>query len=189
MAVKLINMKMTIPIKRFPLIFMLLISIINPVFSKENTSDSDSLKVAYIYNIAKFTRWPSSTWINTTEPFMLCFYGDDAVSKGLDKLQTKSINDHEINVVKVENDEDYQHCNAIYLNTQDRKIYRYLLSKIDKKTVLTITDDSPFFELGGFINLMEKDKRLRIQVSSKQLASSKLTLSSKLLKLSIVVDN
>lgn len=148
-----------------------------------------SLKVAYIYNIAKFTRWPDSSWNNTNDPFILCTYGQDEVINELSILTNKKIDTHPISVIEVKNDQDYQHCNAFYISTDDRNLYRYLLSKINLQVVLTITDQSPFFESSGFINLIEKNNRLRFQVSNQQLSTTKLVLSSKLLKLSILVDN
>lgn len=160
---------------------------INAAISDENKISS--LKVAYIYNIAKFTRWPPSTWDKTDAPFFLCAYGNDDVSNELNVLMNKKIDTHPISVVKVKSDEDYQHCNAIYISTDERNIYRYLLSKIDLQLVLTITDQNQYFKYGGFINLIEENKRLRFQVSNQQLSTTKLVLSSKLLKLSILVDN
>lgn len=148
-----------------------------------------SLKVAYIYNIAKFTKWPDATWQHKNDPFMLCAYGQNAVTTELNMLTNKKVGTHPISVVEVKNDLDYQHCNALYISTDDRNLYRYLLSHINLPIVLTITDESPFFESGGFINLIEKNNKLRFQVSNQQLSTTKLILSSKLLKLSILVDN
>jgi len=160
---------------------------INAAISAENKVSS--LKVAYIYNIAKFTRWPSSTWSKADDPFFLCAYGSDDVSNELNVLTNKRIDTHPISVVQVKSDQDYQHCNAFYISTDDRNLYRYLLSKINLQLVLTITDQNPYFEYGGFINLVEENNRLRFQVSNQQLSTTELVLSSKLLKLSILVNN
>lgn len=165
---------------------LLMMDFIKPVMSEDNSASA--LKVAYIYNIAKFTRWPTSTWDTSKDPFILCFYAEDNVSNDLPTLQNKKIDEHPIAVMKVINDEDFEQCNALYLNTDDSRLYRYLLSQIDSQTVLTITDDSPYFDSGGFVNLVQENKRLRFQISNQQLSSTKLILSSKLLKLSILVD-
>jgi hypothetical protein len=180
------NMKNRFSINYYTFSLLLMMSLSIPVRSEENSTSA--LKVAYIYNIAKFTHWPSATWNTSVAPFILCAYGDDDVSKDLINLQSKKIDEHSINVVKVKNDQDYQQCNAFYIKTDDNRLYRYLLSRIDLQTVLTITDDSPFFDSGGFVNLVQKNNRLRFQISNQQLSSTKLVLSSKLLKLSILVD-
>jgi hypothetical protein len=157
------------------------------VFAQE--LKSGALKVAYIYNIGKFTRWPDSTWSNPSDPFQLCFYGDDQVIDNLVQLENKQINGHDIVLVEAQTENDYKGCNIFYIETTDRRRYRYLLSLIDQHSVLVVTDDSPFFMLGGLINLVETEQRLLFQVSTKQLADSQLKLSSKLLKLATLVDD
>ncbi|WP_372880954.1 YfiR family protein [Psychromonas sp.] len=149
----------------------------------------NTLKVAYIYNIAKFTRWPENTWASTDAPFKLCFYAKNGFQDGLKTLEKKEVNGHPIILLKPEQEADFQQCNAFYIDTEDRRRYRYLLSLIDPKTVLTISDDTPFFDYGGLVNLVEKDQRLRFEVNMQQLAHSQLKFSSKLLKLAILVDN
>ena len=161
--------------------------VIGPVLAAELAISS--LKVAYIYNIAKFTRWPVTTWTSPADSFKLCFYGNDSVSEGLVQLQKKQINGHSVVVLRAEETHNFQQCNAFYINTPDRRRYRYLLSFINQQTVLVITDNSPFFEYGGLINLVQTKQRLRFQVDKTQLANSQLKFSSKLLKLALLVDD
>ena len=149
----------------------------------------DSLKVAYIYNIAKFTRWPETTWASPSAPFKLCFYAKNSMVDELQALQNKEVNGHPIVLFKAEQKTDFQQCHAFYIDTSERRRFRYLLSLIDQKAVLVISDESPFFEYGGLVNLVEKEKRLRFQVNMGQLADSQLNFSSKLLKLAILIDN
>lgn len=174
-----------------PLLFYLLMLVYTatPVFAHE--LQSTALKVAYIYNIAKFTSWPDSTWSNPSDPFQLCFYGDDEVSNNLGQLENKQVNGHDIVLVEAQTKDDYKGCNIFYIDTTDRRRYRYLMSLIDQHSVLVVSDNSPFFAstTGGLINLIETEQRLHFQVSKKQLADSQLKFSSKLLKLAILVDD
>lgn len=147
------------------------------------------LKVAYIYNIVKFTSWPAATWASPKDPFQLCFYARGNAGDGLQTLQKKEVNGHPIILLRPEENLDFQHCNAFYIDTSERHRYRYLLSLIDPQTVLVISDESPFFHYGGHINLVEKAQRLRFEVNMQQLSRSQLKFSSKLLKLAILVDN
>jgi len=149
----------------------------------------NALKVAYLYNIAKFTRWPATTWNREDEPFQFCFYEESGLLDELPMLQKKMINGHPIRLLKTDNELDVQRCNALYIQTNKRRRYRYLLSLIDPQRVLVIADDSPFFEYGGLINLVKQGQRLRFQVNKQQLTKSQLILSSKLLKLAILIDN
>lgn len=173
--------------KYYALFIIFILNSITPAMSAG--LNNDLLKVAYIYNIANFTRWPDSTWDKLSDAFILCSYGTDIISSGLDKLESKLINKRPTLVINVKEDQDLKDCNALYINTDQRRSYRYLLSKINQQNVLVIANNTPFFDFGSLINLIEKDKRLRFQVSKKQLSKSQLNLSSKLLKLAILVDD
>lgn len=154
------------------------------------TSNSiDSLKVAYLYNIAKFTHWPEGTWSMEQDPFQLCFYGDNIVSNQLILLQGKTVNGHPINVLKPTEEDEFLQCNAFYIDVDTRHRYRFLLSLIDQQRVLVVTDESVFLNSGGLINLVEIEQRLRFEVSVQQLNASQLKLSSKILKLAILVND
>jgi len=115
---------------------------------------SSALKVAYIYNIAKFTNWPESTWSNASDPFHLCFYGDDQVSEEFIQLKDKQINGHRIELVKVQSNDDYKNCHIFYIDTAERRRYRYLLSLIDQHSVLVVTDNSPFFRVWYWLSTL-----------------------------------
>ncbi|WP_413693251.1 YfiR family protein [Psychromonas sp. KJ10-2] len=176
------------PILR-PLFIFLLYFLFNINLATAEQNKISTLKVAYIYNIAKFTSWPDTTWNNPEDAFVLCAYGEDEVTSELSMLTGKKVATHPISVVEVKSDQDYRHCHVFYISTDDRNLYRYLLSQIELQKVLTITDQSPHFTSGGFINLVEHNNRLRFQVSNQQLSTTQLVLSSKLLKLSILVDD
>ncbi|WP_413700483.1 YfiR family protein [Psychromonas sp. KJ10-10] len=152
------------------------------------TPTISALKVAYLYNIAKFTLWPSDTWDSPTSPFYFCSYGDDDVISELQSLEDKTIAGHPIKLLKPNQENEFKQCHAIYIDTNKGTRYRYLLSLINQDTVLTITDDGAFFDYGGLINLIEKDQRLRFEVNIQQLANSQLKFSSKLLQLAILID-
>lgn len=158
-----------------------------PAFSGRPTISA--LKVAYLYNIAKFTQWPEGTWKTDTSPFNFCSYGRDGVVAELNTLQGKTVSGHPIKILQPNQENDFLLCHAFYIDTDQRSRYRYLLSLINQDTVLTITDDGDFFDHGGMINLVEKDQRLRFQVNTQQLANSQLKFSSKLLQLAILIDN
>lgn len=158
-----------------------------PAFA--TTHSISSLKVAYLYNIAKFTEWPAGTWETTNSPFYFCSYGSDDIVEELQTLQDKTIAGHPVRLLQPNQEADFRLCHAFYIDTDKRTRYRYLLSLINQQKVLTISDDGPFFDYGGLINLIEKDQRLRFEVNTQQLAGSQLKFSSKLLQLAILVDS
>ncbi|MDX2369654.1 MAG: YfiR family protein [Colwellia sp.] len=147
-----------------------------------------SLKAAYVYNIAKFTRWPESVLSTKENPFKLCLYGDDDTIAQLNLLANRSMQSHTILVKTITTETALNDCHILYISAKENRRYRYLLSLINRKTTLTISSDSRFLRLGGLINLTELEQRLQFEVNMEELAHSKLTLSSKLLKLGKLIE-
>lgn len=158
-----------------------------PTFSTPHSVNA--VKVAYLYNIAKFTQWPTDTWTSSTAPFYFCSYGADNLKEELQTLQHKKVGGHPITLLTPKKENDFNMCHAFYVDTTERNRYRYLLSLLQQEKVLIISDESPFFSQGGLINLVEKGNRLRFEVNTQQLENSQLKFSSKLMKLAILVDS
>lgn len=158
----------------------------NSLVAKEQTLGS--LKAAYVYNIAKFTRWPESVLATNENQFNLCLYGDDDTISQLQLLANRSINNHNILIKNVTTESAINDCHLLYISAKENRRYRYLLSLIKQETTLTISSDNHFLRLGGLINLTELDQRLQFEVNMEQLAHSKLIFSSKLLSLGKLIE-
>lgn len=162
------------------------------IFINSNASAKEqtlgSLKAAYVYNIAKFTRWPVSSLSPNESLFKLCVYGDDDTITQLKLLANRSLQNHTILVKTITTETALNDCHILYVSAKESRRFGYLLSLIKQKTVLTISSDSEFLRFGGLINLTELDKRLQFEVNMEQLADSKLTFSSKLLSLGKLIE-
>lgn len=175
---------------RFILLFLCIVVMLAALnLALAATPDLRALKVAYIYNLAKFTRWPASTWVEPKSPFLFCTYGEGEVSDGLQQLQDKEIGGHPVTLLQLDNELDFKQCHALYIEPTERRRYRYLLSLIDPDKVLTVSEDRSFLRNGGLVTLVEKDQRLRFEVNMLKLSESELKLSSKLLKIAFLIDN
>lgn len=146
------------------------------------------LKAAYVYNITKFTRWPSHTLAKNMRLFRMCVYGSDDVVDEIKKLNGRPIATHSLLVTEVKSERDFSQCHALYISATEKRRYRYVLSLTGDRAVLTISDDARFIKQGGLVNLTEKAQRLRFEINHRQLSKVELAMSSKLLKLAILVD-
>jgi hypothetical protein len=147
-----------------------------------------SLKAAYVYNIAKFTRWPDSVLATKESEFKLCLYGNDETTSQLSLLANRHIQNHPIIIENVTTESIINDCHLLYISAKESRRYGYILSLIKRKTILTIGNDNRFLRLGGLINLTELEQRLQFEVNMQQLANSKLSFSSKLLTLGKLIE-
>jgi len=146
------------------------------------------LKAAYVYNIAKFTRWPESALAKNMRLFRLCVYGSGETIEELKKLNGRPLSTRSVAIVEPKFESDFYQCQLLYISSSEQRRYRYVLSLINRKQVLTISDDVRFLRHGGLVNLSEQQQKLRFEINNTLLSQAELTMSSKLLKLAILVE-
>lgn len=176
----------TSTIRNLLTLVLLVMFISSNVSAREQTLAS--LKAAYVYNIAKFTRWPESVLSTEESEFKLCLYGNDDTISQLKLLSNRSMQSYPILVKEVTTELAINDCHLLYISAKENRRYGYVLSLIKQKTILTIGNDSLFLRHGGLINLTELEQRLQFEVNMEQLVHSKLTLSSKLLSLGKLIE-
>lgn len=147
------------------------------------------LKAAYVYNIAKFTRWPESTLSKNMRLFRLCIYGSGEAVEHLKSLNGRPLSTRSIAIVEPKLESDFYQCHLLYISSSEKRRYRYVLSLVNRKQVLTISDEARFLQQGGLVNLSEQQQKLRFEINNTLLSTAELTMSSKLLKLAILVED
>ena len=172
--------------KRKAILFIFAITVCFPVTAKVQTLAG--LKAAYVYNIAKFTRWPEYSLGKNMRLFKLCLYGKGEVIEELKKLNGRPLSVHSMSIVDLEKESDFIQCHALYVSSSEKRRYRYVLSLVNVNSVLTISDDEKFLRQGGLVNLLEKQQKLRFEISRPLLSEIDLKMSSKLLKLALMSE-
>lgn len=145
------------------------------------------LKAAYIYNIAKFSRWPEWKVADSHSTLNLCVYGSDDVADKLRALSGQMIGRHNIQVTQPRVETDFRQCHLLYIDPNERRLYRYILAYVNQQAVVTISDEKRFIRSGGLINLAEKNQRLHIEINKQLADKQQVGFSSKLLKLAEIV--
>ena len=149
--------------------------------------DITTLKTALSYNFAKFTQWqkddePETIW-------QLCYLGEQYQSS-FNMLSEKKLSGKKIAVIQLNDLNGLEPCHLIYIDSE----YRYLLPRLflalKNTTTLTISDTTGFVDMGGMIEIVPSlNARLQFKVNPKSLEESRLTLSSKVLKLALEIKN
>lgn len=177
-----------LPVRWLSVLAVVVLGLLSPAGWPAQVQSLASLKAAYIFNLAKFTRWPDSRFAQDNSPLRLCVYGDDDVTQALNSLKGRSVGGHPIAVEYPRNENDFANCHLLYVTESERRAFRYLLALLSHSPVLTISSDRRFLRDGGLVHLTEQQRKLRFAVNMQQLDQSGLKLSSKLLRLAILVE-
>jgi hypothetical protein len=137
---------------------------------------ADKVKAAYLFHLTRFVEWPEAA----RPTLRVCILGSDQVA-GLFRELTASKADARSIQLSTEADTDPARCQLLYLGRNSDDIAA-ALRKVKGRAVLTVSDDRDFMQLGGMVEFIELQGKIKLQVSVRAAKSVDLKLSAKLLE-------
>ena len=145
------------------------------------------VKVALLYNFAKFVEWPPDA-LPPSAPLNLCVLGDQPLRSALGAaIKGRVISGHDLTASDVAIDGSLDRCQVLYARGMDASAVRTLVKAAAGLPVFTVSDFDRFAELGGVANFFREGDRTRIAVNVEAARRSRLQISSKLLALATIV--
>ena len=142
------------------------------------------LKVAFIYNFAKFTTWPDSVFADPKAPITFCVVGKHEFGEAFDSVQGKSVGGRTVIVKYLTSYRNKDQCQIVYVAPSEKPRLPKIVSTSKEIHALTVSDIDGFGESCGIIRMMRgSDDRIGFEINIKAAEESGLKLSSKLLKL------
>ena len=138
-------------------------------------------KALLVYNIAKFTEWP--TEIGTGDaPFEICLWNGKELLKAFEKLEgletqgrKVGISNHKIDTIPVD-------CEILIIPRSQWKLFKKQKSELNNRPILTVTTDPKIFDEGAMILIEIFEDRLAFTVNLKVIELSGLEISGNLLR-------
>ncbi|MCJ7829966.1 MAG: YfiR family protein, partial [Desulfobacterales bacterium] len=146
------------------------------------------VKSAFIYNFAKFVEWPSGAFGASDAPLVLCILGEDPIQNALASVAGKMIGAHPLVVTPAASVENTAACHMLFIAGAKRGDLAPILNGLARRPVLTIGDSEGFAREGVIINLVKSRGKIRFEINLEAAKRSGLDISSKLLKLAMVVE-
>lgn len=150
--------------------------------------DEFALRAAFLFNFARFVEWPADE-LPAGAPFRLCVVGGDAFAGALEALVAgELVGDHGFEVIQAPGAEESQGCNLVYVSESTEPEELGALFERNLDSVLTVGENEAFLKRGGLMRFYRDQNRLRFEVNGRALARSRLRISSKLLRLAVMVN-
>ena len=141
------------------------------------------VKAAFLYNFAKFTKWPSGTYADASAPLVVCVLGKDAFGKALDALAGKRINGRPVAVSRLAGVEEARQCQVVFISESEEERVPGIVSYLAGRPVLTVCNAPSCTRFRGIIHLKVVAQKIRFAIDLDCADSAGLKLSSKLLAL------
>ena len=146
-----------------------------------------TVKAAYLYNFAKFVRWPARAFLHDDAPLELCVLGDDPLVEALRRVEGKTVQGHPMALQSLPRVAVVRGCHILFVGRSQRARLPQVLNSLDGQPVLTVSDIRGFASAGGIIGLTQLNQRIGVVVNVDAARRARLKISSKLLRLAQIV--
>jgi hypothetical protein len=142
------------------------------------------IKAAFLYNFAKFVKWPAPTFARPESPIVIGVLGENVFGGDLEQtIHGKTFNDHPFQVKEFRSVTEATNCQILFISASEQERLPKILSGLRGTSVLTVSEMDHFIEAGGMINFVIEEKRVHFQINNEAAEKAGLTISSKLLSL------
>jgi hypothetical protein len=140
------------------------------------------VKAAYLYKFASFVEWPPEVFAQGDSPLVIGIMGADALAEDLENMIAgRSANGRKLTVHKLRRGDQLTGSHILFIGKLEKTQMQEIYAAVKEHPVLTVTDSEEAYALGGMINFIVIDERLRFEVALKPAALSHLKISALLL--------
>lgn len=162
------------------------VSLITPIDSaRADSLRDDRVRAAIIYNLIRFTRWPSEAFETTSSSLNICVSHTASIAEGLKGVQGKLLQDRSIAVVLVQHlPSQLENCQVVVLTPE---IAGLDLSHSPIHTLYVSTEEGLAPSISA-IELVAVGRQTRFNVNPSIAKKSGIEISSKLINLAVKVQ-
>ncbi|MCI0605093.1 YfiR family protein [bacterium] len=172
----------------FRLLFLLLLSQANSFIHAQ--SAEYEMKAEFLYNFTQFVQWPENAFSTPNSPFQLCLIGEDPFGRTLDESVTSEfVGKHPIVVRRIRDVDNTPACHLAFVSAKSDIPFEAVLVTTHEHPVLLVGEDPESAERGGTIAFRFVNRRVQVSVNLSAARSANLKISSKLLRLSTIIEN
>ncbi|HET6144068.1 MAG TPA: YfiR family protein [Candidatus Acidoferrales bacterium] len=146
------------------------------------------VKAAYLFNFLKFVEWPDAPPREVQTKWVIGVIGTSPVGDELLKLaESKNVLGRELEVKTFKPTENLRGCNILFVSDSEKKRLPAILASLRGSSVMTVADMDHFIDVGGMVQFVVENERIRISIDVGATGRARLKISSKLLALARAV--
>lgn len=142
------------------------------------------VKAAFLVNFPKYVDWPTGGFAQPNSPITVAVFGDDNVANEFENMIQGglAIGGHPVVLKRIRTEAEITgDCQILFIATSEQSRTAAILDKLKSSAVLTVGESANFLEQGGMVNLVPKNRKIRLQVNLTAASEARLRISSRLL--------
>lgn len=141
------------------------------------------VKAAYLLNFARFVEWPPRAFQTAGSALNICVLGEDPFGPALDSIvEGETVNDRRIEAKRLARGDSMRGCHVLFISGTERESAERIVASLRNAPVLTVSEMPGFARLGGMINFVLEERKVRFEANPAAAEKGGLRISSKLLK-------
>ncbi|MBF0218760.1 MAG: YfiR family protein [Gammaproteobacteria bacterium] len=164
------------------IVVLLLLPALPLLTNAETPSEEYDVKLAYLFNIARFTTWEGG---KASDPLPICLIGTNPFGEKLKQLAGRKIQNRSLQISFVDL-HTLAGCRLLFISASERQrlqSIQYYLASAAGDGILTVSDLEGFVYAGGMVQLFREGSHVRIAINSKSVEAAGLRLSAQLQQL------
>ena len=147
-----------------------------------------AVKAAFLYRFAGFVDWPTGAFQRAEDPVVIGVWGDDAVFADLEQMTPgRTIEGRPVQAVRIREGEALPRVHVLLVGESRESRVRELAAAA-AGPVLVVTQQENGLQLGGVLNFMTVEGRVRFAASLPAAEARGLRLSARLLAVAHAVE-
>jgi hypothetical protein len=146
------------------------------------------LKLAFLYNFAKFVEWPSGSFRSPDGTLAICIVGHNPFSLDIEnQLRSRPAGDHSVEFVVLKTTDALNACHIVFIPVTEKDQATRIVRSLTGASVLTVGESEGFAVRGGIINFTVEEGNIRFEINRRAADRAGLKISSRLLNLAKIV--
>jgi len=159
-------------------------------------SKEHQIKAAFLYNFIQFVDWPKEKVADSNQPIIIGIIGKDPFGNVFESLKNKKIKGKRVVIRRIKTFEELKKngeledkinelkkSHVLFICSSENKNLKQIIDTIKTDNILTVGETGNFLENGGIINFVLEEKKVRFEINLDAANTSKLKISSQLLRL------
>lgn len=151
--------------------------------------DEYEVKAAFLLNFARLVSWPDAARPGAKEPIVVSVLGEEQVAQGIAAgIGDTMVGSHPVEVRGVSLAEELAGTHILFVGRGEPENLGELLEVARVNAALAVGESDGFALRGGVINFFTRDKKLRFEINPEAARRAGLQISSRLLRLAVLVE-
>jgi hypothetical protein len=152
--------------------------------------DETQVKAAFLYNLAKFVKWPSQTFSSPRDPLTMCVLGSTGLAPVLENtIAGKEIEGRRLVVRTISDLHQIAMCQILFVSGSEEPRVPSILAGCKTRGVLTVGEREGFAAQGGVISFRVENDKVRFEINPGAASDQGLQISAKVLSLARIVKS